>query len=42
MMPHGAVNEEEAQLHIRRLDDIFDTMSSKLDENDAGALGQAI
>ena len=32
-MPHGAINEEEARLHIRRLDNIFDTMDSKLDEN---------
>ena len=42
MTPHGAINEEEAQLHVKRLNNIFDIMSNKLDKNDEGALGQAI
>ena len=42
MTLHGAINEEEAQLHVQRLNDIFDTMASKLNENDEEALGRAI
>ena len=42
MTLHGAINEEEAQLHVKRLNDIFDTMASKLNENDEEALGQVI
>lgn len=42
MMPHGAVNEEKAQLHINTFDNIFDAMCSKLNGNYAGALDQVI
>ena len=42
MTVHGAINEEEAQLHVKRLNNIFDTMASKLDKNGEEALGQAV
>ena len=40
--PHGAINKDEAHLHIQKLDEIMDIMANRVKEGDASAMRQAI
>ena len=41
-VPHGAINEEEAGLHRRKLEEVFNTMADRVKDGDESTLKQVI